>query len=220
MIYAGVYEIVNKNNGKRYIGSSQNIRNRFYQHKSMLINGNHHCIYLQRAWDKYGKDSFIMRPLVYCDKDMTLYYEQIMLNKFHPEYNIANCAEASARGAKRSLETRKKISEIQKGKKRSIEAIKKSAMGHIGLTHSDETKESISKSIKEWHKTENGKIAKQKAIEAKNKKIICLNNNITYSSIKDASKDLGINRSKISLVAKGKRNHTGGFRFIYAGGDK
>ena len=36
----GLYKIVNKDNGKLYIGSSQNIKNRALQHFTMLECGN------------------------------------------------------------------------------------------------------------------------------------------------------------------------------------
>lgn len=54
----GVYKIVNKRNGKYYVGSSVEIEKRFWRHKKELINGKHHCDYLQRAWNKYGEENF------------------------------------------------------------------------------------------------------------------------------------------------------------------
>ncbi len=36
-----------------------------------------------------------------------------------------------------------------------------------------------------------------------------------YSSISEAARDLGLHASLVALVAKGKRNHTKGFRFSY-----
>lgn len=47
------------------------------------------------------------------------------------------------------------------------------------------------------------------------KKIKCLNNNVIYNSINDASRDLILDRRLISLVLKGKRKHTGGYSFEY-----
>lgn len=54
----GIYEIRNKINGKRYIGRSKDIDKRWIEHMTMLENGIHHSIKLQRAWNKYGKDNF------------------------------------------------------------------------------------------------------------------------------------------------------------------
>ena len=218
MNLSGVYEIKNIKTDKRYIGSSQDIKYRFYQHLSMLRNGNHHSVHLQRSWNKYGELNFILQPLIYCDRDATLYFEQALIDHFNPEYNIAKCAEASARGAKRSISTRKKISEVQKGKIRSKEEIQKRIESRAGYEHSLHTRTKISNAIKDWYETVNGKNARQKFIDRKQRKVICLDNGKVYDSIKCAAEELNVERSKISAVARGKRNQTGGYRFAYAGG--
>lgn len=53
-----LYEIVNNINGKRYVGRTNNIEKRWKRHITELNNHNHHSIYLQRAWDKYGEENF------------------------------------------------------------------------------------------------------------------------------------------------------------------
>jgi len=62
MRISGIYKIVNKIDGKCYIGSSGNILEpnvgRWYNHKHMLRNNNHDNIHLQRAWNKYGENNF------------------------------------------------------------------------------------------------------------------------------------------------------------------
>ena len=59
---SGIYKIVNKVNGKYYVGSSVDILTpgdgRFYNHKNLLSKNKHHCSHLQRAWLKYGPESF------------------------------------------------------------------------------------------------------------------------------------------------------------------
>lgn len=67
----GVYLILNTTNGKGYVGSSNDIKNRIRGHKLRLKNGNHHNIYLQKSYSKYGKDSFIYTILEFID-DITL----------------------------------------------------------------------------------------------------------------------------------------------------
>ncbi len=52
--------------------------------------------------------------------------------------------------------------------------------------------------------------------EVHKKPVFCNETNKVYPSICDAAIELGVNDSKISLVAKGKRNQTGGFTFCYA----
>lgn len=59
----GVYAIVNRENGKMYIGSARNIETRWHQHRSLLRGKRHHSFYLQRAWDKHGESAFLLQVL-------------------------------------------------------------------------------------------------------------------------------------------------------------
>ena len=54
----GIYKITNKINGKFYIGSAKNIRNRWDDHKKFLRGGYHINPKLQNAWNFYGEDKF------------------------------------------------------------------------------------------------------------------------------------------------------------------
>jgi group I intron endonuclease len=55
---AGIYAITNAINGKRYIGSSKDIKQRFADHKKDLNNNIHHNRKLQEDWNKYGETYF------------------------------------------------------------------------------------------------------------------------------------------------------------------
>lgn len=54
----GVYCIRNTAAGKVYVGSSNNLWLRALKHRSELRRGKHCNHYLQRAWDKWGEQSF------------------------------------------------------------------------------------------------------------------------------------------------------------------
>jgi len=58
-----IYEIFNLKTGGRYVGSTERYRNRFREHRRMLLAGNHHSKNLQRSFSKHGKLAFTMRPL-------------------------------------------------------------------------------------------------------------------------------------------------------------
>lgn len=75
---SGIYIIVNKENDKCYIGQSVNMRRRQLHHIRDLNKGTHDNIYLQRAWDKYGKSCFEFNVLELCDERL--------LNEFEIEY--------------------------------------------------------------------------------------------------------------------------------------
>jgi group I intron endonuclease len=53
-----IYQIRNKINNKLYIGSTNNVRKRWNNHRSKLNNKRHENSYLQAAWDKYGEENF------------------------------------------------------------------------------------------------------------------------------------------------------------------
>lgn len=89
---SGIYEIVNTLDGKRYVGSSCNIKDRFYNHKYHLRKGTHRNGRLQRAWIKHGEQSFSFRVVMTCEVDELLVQEQRLLDELLPEYNLTPIA--------------------------------------------------------------------------------------------------------------------------------
>ena len=57
-----IYKIINKKNDKFYIGSTIEPEKRRKRHFDDLKNKKHHCLFLQRACDKYGIDNFEFIP--------------------------------------------------------------------------------------------------------------------------------------------------------------
>jgi group I intron endonuclease len=112
----GIYLIRNKVNNNIYIGSAINISNRKKTHLHQLKYNIHHCNYLQRSFNKHGKDNFIFEILEYCEKDKLIEREQHFINILNPRYNICRIAGSSL-GVKRNNETKKKLSESHKGQK-------------------------------------------------------------------------------------------------------
>ena len=70
---SGIYKIVNKIDGKYYIGSSCNITapslGRWYAHKRVLRINKHWNSKLQNAWNKYGEENFEFLILENCSDD-------------------------------------------------------------------------------------------------------------------------------------------------------
>jgi len=60
---SGIYKISSIDTGDFYIGSSINIKDRWIRHKKDLNKNRHHSIFLQRAWNKYGKSNFLFEVL-------------------------------------------------------------------------------------------------------------------------------------------------------------
>jgi group I intron endonuclease len=111
---SGVYQIINKSNNKKYVGSSKDIGHRWYRHKLALRNNKHYNDHLQRAWNKYGEVSFVFKVLeVVEDKSKLLEIEQYWLDKLETYkskngYNTCIVAGSIA-GIKLSEETKKLI---------------------------------------------------------------------------------------------------------------
>lgn len=74
----GVYQIVNKRTGKRYIGSSDNVRSRLRGHLRDLEKGCHSNTPLQTEWNT---DSFFFGVIRYCEDYVGM--EQQQLDLFH-----------------------------------------------------------------------------------------------------------------------------------------
>lgn len=76
-----------------YIGSSKDIQRRFYAHKSLLKNNRHHSIYLQRAWNKYGKHNFVyevIKEMPNASRIELLNEETNFVTTLNPEYNLGS----------------------------------------------------------------------------------------------------------------------------------
>ena len=106
---SGIYTIFNLENGNRYVGSTNNLYCRLYQHIKELQDNKHMNSHLQNAWNKYGKDCFEYGILEYCLEDIRLDREKYYIDLLNPEYNLNGVNTDSI--LNHSNETRKKISE-------------------------------------------------------------------------------------------------------------
>lgn len=128
-VKSGIYKITNEVNGKYYVGSSKNIRGlscgRWKTHISKLNNGVHPNSHLQNAWNKYGKNVFVLEVVRKCSKTDLLLEEQKDLDIWvgKPEcYNIREDAKCPVvPGSKRPDWVKEKISRSQRGKPRWTE---------------------------------------------------------------------------------------------------
>lgn len=70
--FSGIYIILNKLNGKKYVGSSKNIYSRWMKHRALLRINKHYNPHLQNAWNKYGENSFLFSVLERCSAEILL----------------------------------------------------------------------------------------------------------------------------------------------------
>lgn len=86
----GIYKIENIINHKCYIGQSINIKRRWEIHKSELKNNRHYNKYLQKAWNKYGENSFLFSVIEECSKLELNEKEQYYIKKYNSYANKKN----------------------------------------------------------------------------------------------------------------------------------
>ena len=86
----GVYQIVNKVNGKSYIGQSRNIKKRWRQHTAGLEKPTaleHGSYPLRAALLKYGLNQFEFKIIEECAEAELLTREKFWIDWLNPEYN-------------------------------------------------------------------------------------------------------------------------------------
>lgn len=151
----GVYKIVNKTNGHFYVGSSVNLNKRFWRHKNELRKDKHHCLFLQRAWNKYGEENFEFVVLKTCTELEAKKLEQDILNQnIDNTYNLnrfatggdllsnhPNREEIICRIKQTFMERLEKMTPEQRREKFGLPKEKNPMFGR---THSDEVKLKIS----------------------------------------------------------------------------
>lgn len=172
MYDTGIYAISSPS-GKLYIGSAGSLKSRKRTHLWALRKNRHHSKRLQGAWNKYGDENIVFKPLVVCRRCDLLFYEQLFIDALKPSYNVRPLAGRTA-GAKMPQvaeanrrriwtdEARKKHSEIlkalhfdpskpPKGPKMSREQV---AEFHRGRKRSPETCARISAAKKAYFETD------------------------------------------------------------------
>jgi group I intron endonuclease len=148
---SGIYKITCVPTGKVYVGSAFDLARRQIEHRYHLKRGDHHCLYLQNAWNKHGADNFQFEIIEECSIELLQTREQFWLDFYrttHPDlvFNIALVIPAPMAGRTQTVETRSKISAAQKGvsvpsrgQNRSAESVEKTAASHRGRKRSPET---------------------------------------------------------------------------------
>lgn len=146
---SGIYKIRNKINEKYYIGSSNNIQRRWKQHIYSLNKNIHRNSYLQRSWNKYGKNSFdfiILEDNISVDN--LLSREQFHLDK--TKKNLCFNLSYIAGKVEMTNDVKQKISKRLTGLKRPYKkcdpnVVNRRVESRKWYKHTEETKKKIGK---------------------------------------------------------------------------
>lgn len=197
-----VYLIINKINGKQYVGQTTHaVQKRWKAH----CGKNNKCTAIGRAIQKYSKENFIVKTIYIANSMEELNKKE---QEFIKEFNTLapNGYNLTTGGMNyiASNETKRKLSERQKGKKNHL----------FGKRHTEATKLKISNS--QIGKLISNETLKKQSLSCINKRpIICNQTKIHYESISLAAKELGIAKHCIRDVLARKSKQTKGLTFSY-----
>jgi hypothetical protein len=114
---SGIYKIVNRVNGKYYVGSSKDIVGyRWPKHKKELRAKRHKNDYLQNAWNKCGENNFDVIIVEQVPRGILLEVEQRYLNIAKSEQDRCYNLKFKSEGGDISDYSRKKIGDARRGK--------------------------------------------------------------------------------------------------------
>lgn len=157
-----LYRIVNMFNGKCYVGSTINLKDRFSNHRRELKGGIHFNRNLQNSFNKHGSAAFVYEILGECQEDQRDFQEAFYIQKFnacHPDFgynalkidlengtkilsqDVKDRIAKKKMGVPRSLETRQKIGLAHKGQKRTAETCRRISEATLGRGCSEESRE-------------------------------------------------------------------------------
>lgn len=145
---AGIYKIQRIGTDQCYVGSTACLRKRWTAHRRELNAGEHHALYLQRAWSKHGPEVFAFEVLQIIEaptkeelREALWRAEQQWIDRLQPCFNT--CAAAGSTlgfkmprdsverhrqlltGRKASPEEAERLRSLAKGRKRRPETIEK-----------------------------------------------------------------------------------------------
>ncbi|WP_296885384.1 GIY-YIG nuclease family protein [uncultured Methanobrevibacter sp.] len=179
---SGIYLIENKINGHLYVGQAIDIKKRWIHHQNRLNNNDGKPnLHLQSAWNKYGAENFNFYVLERCDSNELNQREIYWIKKLNTchnqnHYNM-NEGGSTNLGYKHTIEAKRRMSKLKKGKQLSMEHRHKLSLshknmsdeirrniseGHKGLKHSINTKRKISNANKKFYRNNPDKIKKGK----------------------------------------------------------
>jgi group I intron endonuclease len=232
-----IYKITNPN-GKVYIGSTINLKDRIYRYKTNRVKQQ---IKISRSIEKYGWDKHLLEVIFTCDISERYFYE----NKFGIEYDVlgkkglnCNIPKSDDSYICVSEETRKKIGLAHKGKTISEEQKKQISINSsnwlknnkhpmTGATPWNKGKSHLKgeknpmygvRRSDEW-KAEHSKRMKEKNPKGENHsksvKIVNYINGECYFSIKEASEKLNITYSTLKGVVQKKKINKYNICYLY-----
>lgn len=138
-----IYILKNKINNKIYIGQTwKTLKNRFNSG-----HGYSKCCHIGNAIKKYGKNQFYYETLVFCStQKIADYWETYFITKYNSaDKKIGYNLKSGGSNGRHSDESKKKNSDAHKGKKSSLETLKRMSASMLGKNTAPKSKETKKK---------------------------------------------------------------------------
>lgn len=228
----GIYKITNLINNHCYVGLSNNIERRWKEHITPK-NINNKKTNIAKAFRKYGIANFKFEVLEECSIEQLNVKEQYYIQILKPIYNMNKGGKGNL-GHKLSNEFKdylRKVAKQQwenKTEEEKKKQIKNNLTGpKVGHMVSEDTRDKLRKanlgkkqSLDTIMKRSRSNKGKLKGNTNGNKKVAMLDIETlriikTFESVKAAAKYVGARPEMISVVLKGKRNKTKGYKWKY-----
>jgi group I intron endonuclease len=119
MARMGIYQVLCKNTGHRYIGSAENIDEQWTTHQQELRKGKHQNKAFQYAWSLFGETSFELSVLEETSAKLLAEKEQHYLQALKPELNVLETVGRRSPGREKKITTTVRLDE------KTVERLKK-----------------------------------------------------------------------------------------------
>jgi group I intron endonuclease len=196
----GVYAITCIPNGRRYIGSSGNVKARWAQHRSELRHGKHLRSELQADWDAYGAQAFEFTFLQsYSSEEERHSLEQQYMDEAKAlglAYNSAPRADGNT-GMKHTAATRAKVGAASRAAVRTDEWRRHASESQQGRILTDSHREKIS-DRKRGSGNQNAKLTEDDVREIKKRLAAGEMGGVI-------AKDFNVDQSVVGKIKQGRR---------------
>lgn len=220
---AGVYQIRNLVNGKIYVGSSRNLKQRKTSHFSKLRKQVHDNAHLQAAYNKYGKENFIFEILEFTSEQdaptrEAHYIATLGVLNSNIGYNLKDGTNVNIADVVPiiCLETQKIYSSIAEAvRETGITSIpdccneKYYTAGKYHWMKLEKYNKLTKEEIKNWLKLGNKDACTKKT------PVICLETKKVYNSLGEASRATGIIDETISQACRGILRSSGKLHWMF-----
>lgn len=196
----GAYILVHENTGLKYVGSSADLDGRMSSHLYALRHDKHYRADLQEAFNKDPTVKMLKFPTN--NRDEAYQREGELLQEHKDCSNLVNRSldPYSSRGVIPTEETRKKLSEKRQGRVFSEETKQKISAAHKGVAKSEHAKENMRLAQMKLLRDSPKSLERLLANTVKQSKPITVDG-ITYPSLHEASRQLGIHRATVKKKA-------------------